>query len=135
MARKVMCGARGCALETGSLKATLDLTQMTLSVVDKRTGLTWESIGEGPEDVIHFHRGLPRPTTLSGKAGKARRLTGRGRGVAVSLKGIPAEVQLLFTDRDDEVEVRLVPRRETATSHLRGAVYPRPWAFPARSES
>ncbi len=135
MARRVRCGARQCALETGFVKATLNLANMTLVVVDKRTGLRWETLTEGPEDVIHFSRGLPRPTTLAGRAGKPRRLTGRRRGVGVSLKGIPAEVQLLFTDRDDELEVRLVPRRESARNHLRGAVYPRPWAFPARSDS
>lgn len=134
MARKVTCGVQTCGLETDFLRARLDLRTLALSVVDKRTGLRWETLAEGPQDVIHFHRGLPRPTTLVGRAERPRRLSRPGRGLAVALRGVPAEVQLLFTDRPDEVEVRLVPRRETDRSHLRGAVYPRPWVFPARAD-
>jgi hypothetical protein len=135
MARRVTGGARRAGLETEFLEVTLDLSSLALSVLDKRTGLRWETLADGAQDVIHFRKGLPQPTSLCGRAGEVRRLSGRERGLALKLRGIPAEIHLLFTEREDEVEVRLVPQRETAANHLRGAVYPRPWAFPARGDA
>jgi len=128
--------AENIVLETGTIKATLDVATLRISVLDKEAGFTWETADDAPHDLGYRIGDVSYETSLAEK-GLERRVVRSGPNSArVIFPQLNCFVGFaLALDREDEIVVVLGEADGGGRAVPMAGSYPRNFLTPVSADA